>query len=68
MIPLRDFFAANADITWIKDATVEFASKKADVNEPPANPTVNQLANFWVKVEIKWRWKYADLMTLGKGD
>ena len=68
MIPLRDFFAATADVTWMKSASIEFAGAKADVNPPPANPTPNQLANFWTKVELKWRWKYADFMVRGKGD
>ena len=67
-ISLRNYFAANAYVDWIKDASIEFASKKSDVQEPPPNPTPNQLANFWIKVELKWRWKYADMMLQGKGD
>ena len=66
-IGLRYFFAATADVDWIKDASIPYASAKADVNPPPDNPTDNQLSNFWVKVELKWRWKYADLMLKGAG-
>jgi len=65
-ISLRNYFAANADVTWIKGSSIEYAAAKADVNPPPANPTDNQLANFWTRVEIKWRWKYADLMLKGR--
>ena len=62
----RDYFAATADITWINTSNTAYASAKTGVNPPPANPTDDQLSNFWIKVEIKWRWKYADLMLKGK--
>lgn len=65
-ISLRNYFAATADVSWMRSVTIEQAVAKADVNPPPAQPTENQLANFWIKVEIKWRWKYADLMLKGK--
>ncbi len=65
-ISRRDYFAATADVTWTKDATLERAAAKSGVNAPGANPTEQQLANFWIKVEIAWRWKYADLMLRGR--
>lgn len=67
-ISLRDFFAANADVSWMQGATIEFASEKSGATPPPANPTEKQLANFWIRAELKWRWKYADFMIDGKGD
>lgn len=67
-ISLRNYYAAQADVSWINSASIEYACEKADVNPPPDNPTAKQLANFWIRVELKWRWKYADLMLSGKGD
>lgn len=65
-VPLRDYFAATADVDWIYSSPVDVVAARADVNPPPANPTAQQLANFYVRAEIKWRWKYADLMLKGK--
>lgn len=68
MITRRDYFAAHADVSWIATASIPYACAKADTNPPPPNPTDNQLSNFWIRVELKWRWKFADLMVSGKGD
>ena len=65
-ISLRNFYAATADVSWMQGATISFASEKAGVNPPPDPPTDAQLANFWIRVELKWRWKYADLMLKGR--
>lgn len=66
-VPLRDYFAANADITWINGVSPGEAFRRTGVDIPSgtesSNP--NQWVKFWVKVEIAWRWKYADLMMQG---
>lgn len=66
-VPLRDFFAANADITWISSATPGMAFRRTGVQIPAGNESTNpqQWVRFWVKVEIAWRWIYADLMLKG---
>jgi len=67
VISRRDYFAANADISWIYDASPGEAFRRTGVSIPPGDTTTNpqQWIRFWVKVEIAWRWKYADLMMEG---
>lgn len=62
----RDFFATNANLSWLHTISTDAAAAKAGINPPPANPTTQQLANFWIKAEIAWRWRYADLMLKGR--
>lgn len=66
-IPLRDYFAATADVGWMVGATTDYAAEKSGANPPPPNPTDAQLATFWIRAELKWRFKYADLMLKGLG-
>lgn len=65
-ISRRDYFASNANVSWLHNITTTEAALKAGVNPPPQTPTEQQLANFWIRAEIVWRWKYADLMLRGK--
>lgn len=66
-IPIRDYFAANADISWIKSASPGEAFRRTGVDIPNGDESTNpqQWVRFWVKVEIAWRWRYANLMMEG---
>ena len=66
-IQLRDYFAAHANINWIKTTTSAKASFKTGVPVPIGTPvTDEQWEAFWELVEVKWRWKYASLMLKGQ--
>ena len=66
----RDFFAANADISWMKDnygeyLSIDFIAEKCGINRPPSPLNIRQVSNFITRAEIAWRWRYADLMLKG---
>ena len=66
-ISRRDYFAAHANIDWIKTTTPQKASFKTGVPVPQGTPvTDEQWEEFWETVEVKWRWKYANLMLQGE--
>lgn len=70
-ISRRDYFAATADVSWLKGefgelANLEFIAEKAGINVPASPMTIRQLTNFLSKAEIAWRWRYADLMLRGR--
>ena len=65
-ITRRDFFAANADTSWINRGSVvqgdiDNAHDLTGVPKPSVSDK-DAVYNFWVRVEIAWRWKFADLM------
>lgn len=67
----RDYFAANADTSWIDrgsrvPANLDNASALTGVPVPSDPISDADLYLFWVRVEIAWRWKFADLMAEGK--
>jgi hypothetical protein len=64
-ISFRNYLAAHADVSWIKNSTPENAELKTGVEYPGAEATEKQKAKFWIRVEIAWRWQYADLMLKG---
>ena len=65
-ISVRNFYSATADVTWLYNISTDAAAAKTGINPPPPTPTEQQLANFWIRAEIVWRWKYADLMIKGR--
>jgi len=67
-ISRRDFFAATANVDWIKTSPSAIVALICDINDLPPTPTDGQKALFYVKAEIKWRWRYSGLMLSGKGD
>jgi len=66
-IARRDFFAAHANILWMNGATMEEASFRSNMKIPNVL-TPEKIARFWIKAEIKWRWRYADMMCEGFGE
>ena len=65
-ISRRDYFAAQANIEWIKTTTPTKASQKTGVPVPSVSPNDPAWEDFWEAVEVKWRWKYADNMLKGE--
>ena len=64
----RDYFAAHANIDWIKTSTSDKASLKTGIAVPVGTPVTDaQWEKFWEDVEVAWRWKYANNMLIGKG-
>lgn len=65
-VSLRNYFAATADVGWMRGCTAEEAEAKTGVKAPAGNPIpADKLAKFWIRVEVTWRWIYADLMLDG---
>jgi hypothetical protein len=65
-ISVRDFFAGHADLTWIDKTNPDEASRRTGVAVPGAGATDLQWTKFWVRVDIAWRWRFADLMSKGQ--
>lgn len=70
-ISRRDYFASTADLSWMRGEfgelmPLEFIADKVGINPPPSPITTRQLARFLTRVEILWRWQYADLMLKGR--
>lgn len=62
----RDFFAATADVSWIKaDTKIEYIAMKSGIETIEVKATPDQVVQFYLKAEIAWRWRYADLMIKG---
>ena len=72
MINIRDYFAAHADVSWIRNANSQGnqtgaleASRRTGVVIPSAPATDEEWSEFWIRVEVVWRWKFADYMLQG---
>lgn len=65
-ISLRDYFAATANVSWLHNISADDAALKAGINAPGQGATAQQIANFWIRAEIAWRFRYSDLMLKGK--
>lgn len=65
-ISRRDYFASTADVSWINKlnttpAVLDVASDLSGI--PVPNPITGKSAlKFWIRFEIFYRWKFADLM------
>ena len=61
----RDFFAALADVSWMRNAQEDYISARTGVSHPPLPLNDTQMANFMNRAERAWRWRYADTMLKG---
>lgn len=65
MIGVRDLFAIHADVSWIRTATHQEIEAKTGLPAPPPPVTIARNAKYRIDAEVRWRWKYADLMLRG---
>ncbi len=65
-ISRRDYFAIHANVDWIKNANTKGASVRTGIPKPDNQATEEEVIEFWVKVEVTWRWKFADSMLRGE--
>lgn len=66
VVSRRDHFASIADVSWIRKESSDMVTLITGVNHPPEPMSDAQKATFYVRAEIAWRWKFANLMLKGE--